>query len=264
MKLIILFRAVCIVLVCVTGFAQSNPAANETPLTPAPSNAAPSVPPDSTKLKVAKSVKPVYPMMATEKQIQGEVMLKVSVDESGSVEHAEVVSGDPILASAALDALKKWKFEPFIKNGKPIKVVTNLPFDFAFGGNVKDVTDRQATTVDLSKANGQSSSTAGDGGEAPKRIRVGQGVSQGMLVHKVQPVYPPDARRARIQGTVLLQALIGKDGHVKNLHLIAGDKTLAEAAIGAVQQWRYRPYLLMGEPVEVETQITVNFTLSER
>jgi len=96
----------------------------------------------------------------------------------------------------------------------------------------------------------------------PQRVRVSQGVSQGLLVRKVQPNYPPLARQARIQGQVVLQAEISKDGSIENLHLISGHPMLAPAAIDAVKQWKYKPYFLNGEPVEVETQITVIFSLS--
>lgn len=97
---------------------------------------------------------------------------------------------------------------------------------------------------------------------APQRVRVSQGVSQGLLIKKVQPPYPPLARQARIQGQVVLQAEISKDGTIQNLRLISGHPMLAPAAIEAVKQWRYKPYYLNGEPVEVETQITVIFSLS--
>jgi protein TonB len=96
----------------------------------------------------------------------------------------------------------------------------------------------------------------------PQRVRVSQGVSAGLLVRKVNPNYPPLARQARIQGQVLLQAEISKDGSIQNLRLISGHPMLAPAAIEAVKQWKYKPYLLNGEPVEVETQVQVNFTLS--
>jgi protein TonB len=96
----------------------------------------------------------------------------------------------------------------------------------------------------------------------PQRVRVSQGVSQGLLIHRVQPMYPPLARQARIQGTVVLQAEISKDGNIENLRLISGHPMLAPSAIEAVKQWRYKPYFLNGEPVAVETQITVNFTLA--
>ncbi|HKW24390.1 MAG TPA: TonB family protein [Terriglobales bacterium] len=96
----------------------------------------------------------------------------------------------------------------------------------------------------------------------PQRVRVSQGVSQGLLIHRVQPMYPPLARQARIQGTVVLQAEISKDGTIENLRLMSGHPMLAPSAIEAVKQWRYKPYFLNGEPVAVETQITVNFTLA--
>jgi len=96
----------------------------------------------------------------------------------------------------------------------------------------------------------------------PQRIRVSSGVQSGLLIRKVNPTYPPLARQARIQGVVILQAQISKEGNIENLQLISGHPMLAPAAIDAVKQWKYKPYLLNGEPVEVETQVQVNFTLS--
>ncbi|HUO17138.1 MAG TPA: TonB family protein [Verrucomicrobiae bacterium] len=96
----------------------------------------------------------------------------------------------------------------------------------------------------------------------PQRVRVSSGVVSGLLIRKVNPTYPPLARQARIQGTVILQAEISKEGNITNLQLVSGHPMLAPAAIEAVKQWKYRPYLLNGEPVEVETQVQVNFTLA--
>jgi protein TonB len=84
---------------------------------------------------------------------------------------------------------------------------------------------------------------------------------EGSLIRRVQPVYPPLARSARIQGSVLVYALISKAGTMENVHAISGHPLLVPAAIDAVSQWRYRPYILNSEPIEVETQITVNFYL---
>jgi len=96
----------------------------------------------------------------------------------------------------------------------------------------------------------------------PQRVRVSQGVTEGLILKKVQPTYPPLARSARIQGQVVLQAVIGKDGAIQGLRAVSGHPMLTPAAIDAVKQWRYKPYFLNGEPVEVDTQITVNFTLA--
>ncbi|MGA7684480.1 MAG: energy transducer TonB [Terriglobales bacterium] len=98
----------------------------------------------------------------------------------------------------------------------------------------------------------------------PQRVRVSQGVSQGLLIKKVTPIYPEYARQNRIQGQVILQAEISKSGDIDHLQLITGDPELAPAAMEAVKQWKYKPYLLQGQPVNVETQIIVNFTLLER
>ncbi|HUN89262.1 MAG TPA: energy transducer TonB [Terriglobales bacterium] len=97
---------------------------------------------------------------------------------------------------------------------------------------------------------------------APKKVRISQGVSEGLLVHKVTPQYPAVAKSARIQGAVVLQAVIGKDGKVQNLQVIKGQPMLTEAAVNAVKQWQYKPYYLNGSPVEVETTITVDFRLN--
>lgn len=98
-------------------------------------------------------------------------------------------------------------------------------------------------------------------GSAPRRVRVSQGVSQALLLQQVKPYYPAEALRARIQGTVVMVAHISKEGTVKNLIVLSGPEELVQAALDAVSQWRYKPYYLNGSPIEVETQITVAFTL---
>jgi protein TonB len=96
---------------------------------------------------------------------------------------------------------------------------------------------------------------------APLPVRVSH-MSEGDLVRKVLPTYPALARSGRIQGQVVLQAVISKQGAIENLRVLAGHPMLVPAAIEAVRQWRYRPYVLNNEAVEVETQITVNFSLA--
>jgi len=86
--------------------------------------------------------------------------------------------------------------------------------------------------------------------------------AEGNVIYRVQPIYPTLARQARVQGTVELRAIISKAGTIENLTVVRGHPMLATAAIEAVRRWRYRPYLLNNEPIEVETEITVNFVLS--
>jgi TonB family protein len=98
--------------------------------------------------------------------------------------------------------------------------------------------------------------------KGPKRVRVSTGVTVGLLIKKVQPVYPLEARHDGIQGTVIMQATINKSGDVVDLEVLSGPIELVVSAVNAVRKWKYRPYLLKGEPVTVETQIVVNYTLS--
>jgi len=95
-----------------------------------------------------------------------------------------------------------------------------------------------------------------------KRVRIASRVAEANLIHDVAPQYPPEAGRARIEGTVVLMAVIGRDGAVKDVRIESGLPILAQAAIDAVRQWRYKPYMIEGEPVEVDSRITINFTLA--
>ena len=94
-----------------------------------------------------------------------------------------------------------------------------------------------------------------------QRVSVSQGVSQGLLYKKVPPVYPSGALRMRIEGKVELMATISKEGNIAQIKVLSGDGQLAKAASDAVKQWKYKPYLLNGEPVEIQTEVTVNFKL---
>jgi len=94
-----------------------------------------------------------------------------------------------------------------------------------------------------------------------QRLNISQGVSTGLLIKKVDPVYPPTALRLRLEGAVQLMATISKAGDITQIQVLSGDQQLTQAAIDAVKRWKYKPYLLNGEPVEIQTQVTINFRL---
>jgi periplasmic protein TonB len=96
---------------------------------------------------------------------------------------------------------------------------------------------------------------------APNRVKVSSGVTQGLLMRQVKPEYPTQARSSHIEGTVVLEAVVGKDGKVKQVRVVSGQPMLAQAAEKAVRQWQYKPYMLNGQPVEIDTTINVNFKL---
>jgi protein TonB len=90
-------------------------------------------------------------------------------------------------------------------------------------------------------------------------VPVSEGIAGGTLVHKVQPVYPLEARRLHLEGTVILDATITQEGQIENLKLVSGDPVLARAATEAVTKWRYTPYLLNGRPIVKQTRINIKF-----
>jgi protein TonB len=107
------------------------------------------------------------------------------------------------------------------------------------------------------------SAAAGADATPPARVRVGANVQQNMLISQPPAVYPPLAKQAGVQGVVKLSATIAKDGTMQHLDVISGHPLLIEAAMEAVRQWVYKPTLLNGQPVEVVTEIDVNFTLAQ-
>ncbi len=92
-------------------------------------------------------------------------------------------------------------------------------------------------------------------------IPISSGVASSIALYKVLPVYPPIAREARVQGTVVLEAIISKQGTIENLRVVSGPAMLQQSALNAVSAWRYRPFLLNGEPVAVETTVNVVFNM---
>jgi TonB family protein len=190
-----------------------------------------------------KTVKPRYPDIAQDNEIQGQVSIKVHVTERGDVDEVQLVSStNHSLEKAAMDAVRQWKFRPAVRDGKPISSWTVISTDFAFSDKIHD--------ENISAAGTSSNSVV-----LPSKL------AQGNLIHSVAPVYPPNARGAHVSGAVTMSALISKEGKVTNIKVISGSPLLINSAVGAITQWRYRPYIQNGQPVEVKTEITVIFSL---
>jgi protein TonB len=129
--------------------------------------------------------------------------------------------------------------------------------------HAEDVAPPLPSAIASASPNGLSSLIAAPTPTMPKptlaTVRISQGVSQGLLIKRVPPKYPPAARATHTQGEVRIEATINKEGNVVNPKVIRGDAVLAHAALEAVRQWRYKPYYLDGAPVEIQTDITINF-----
>ena len=209
-----------------------------------------------------QKVAPVYPPLARQARIQGSVILKVVINQSGDVESAQLISGHPLLAPAAIEAVKQWAYKPYLLNGEPVEVETRVTVNFTLADTppAKGVAGDAPGGVPAGEQGAIFANSPADA-DGDGVVRASQGVMSGLLVTKVRPEYPPDARGQRIQGTVVMRVKIDKAGDVSNIQLISGHPLLAPAAIDAVKQWKYKPYLLKGTPVEIDTQVTVDFTL---
>jgi TonB family protein len=188
------------------------------------------------------SVMPLYPEDARKQGTQGTVRLLMNVAKDGSVSSVEVVRGDPMFVESAKLGAKQWHYQPFVNCGQPMEGQDFENIHYALdNGNAHVTLDRP-----------------------PKRVRISSGVAASNVVHKVNPEYPVDARRAGIDGTVVMKVVIDKEGVPQEVTVVSGPLSLADEAVKTVKQWRYKPYILNGEPVEVETTVQMNFTLNER
>ena len=199
---------------------------------PAPSTAAPSATVVATPLPPAKS-QPAFTTPATSK--------------TGSSEESDVTVTHPDAAPPLM-----------VKSGGSAKLATKTEPANEVAAPTLGTNDDQSAISSIV----QSTTVAVPKVAAPQQtLKVSQGVTQGLLTKRVQPVYPPQAMQMHIQGAVQMLATISKQGKIASVKVISGDPILSRAATDAVSQWRYKPYFLNGKPVEIQTQIVVNFKL---
>ena len=236
------------VIAVASGTAQTNEATNGQSSQGIPHSSAPGEKEntsDSTAIEAIRRVGPAYPLAAVNKKIHGLVVIKASVSPQGDVTGAQVERGDPVLAQAAAHAAKDWKFKPVIRNGVAESFSTSLPFNFIYQDKDTDALPADPLTTD-----------------AMQVVWVAGGLAQKHLTNHVWPRYPREAMATKTQGAVNFFAAIGADGTIRQLLLLQGNPLLAQEARDAVIQWHYRPFILGGAPVGVQTMITVNFTFS--
>jgi protein TonB len=217
--------------------SQVSPAAGENstvePSVPPPSAAAPSATVVATPLPTTKSQPAPTPFASS---------------KTSSAEESDVTVSHPDAAPALV-----------VKSGGSAKPAPKAePANDVAAPNIGMNNDDQGTISNIV----QSTTVAVPKVAAPQQtLKVSQGVTQGLLTKRVQPVYPPQAMQMHIQGAVQMLATISKEGKITSVKVLSGDPILSRAATDAVIQWRYKPYFLNNEPVEIQTQIVVNFKL---
>jgi TonB family protein len=230
--------------------------------------------------KLTQGAAPEYPAAALEEQTQGGVFVQVFVDGNGRVEKAlglDCPSCSPILRKAAVQAVKQWQYQPTLLNGKPVTVNSWVIFRFRLEGrSVEIVSKSESATLapDAPKiegtvvaaapvATGSANSQHSFPGAVmpPQKLSISADVAERNLVNKIDPQYPQMARIAHIQGDVIISGIINREGNIAEAKALSGHPILVQSALDAVKQWKYKPFLLNGEPVEVKTTITVRFRM---
>jgi len=197
------------------------------------------VDPDTQATKLIERVEPDYPPELREAGVQGTIVVGVVIGPDGRVTDAGGSSGRTALMPAAAETVRKWRYTPTLVGDTSVEVRTTV--------EVKFPPDDGACPSSSPPV------------ERPNRICVASEIEAAKLIDQIQPVYPVEARQDGIMGNVVLHVIIGKDGTVSDAKLFSGHPLLLEAARDAVRQWRYMPTLLNGQPVEVETTVTVPF-----
>lgn len=209
-----------------------------------------------SRLKVGaltKRVDPVYPQIARTARVGGTVVLRCEIATDGTVEELNYVSGPPLLMRSAMDAVRQWRYQPTLRDGEPVEVSTKVTIVYTLGVQNAGGAPPEGTVTPNSNQRG----TTND----EKPIRVGGNVIAAMLIHQVAPKYPSDAKKKGIEGTVVLHAIIEKDGTIRELKLVSGPSELVDSAMDAVRQWKYRATVIEGKPVAVDTVISVVYRL---
>jgi len=228
-----------------------------------------------------KDAKPVYPEVASEARVQGVVIVEAVISPEGRVQATRVLRSIPLLDQAALDAVNQWEFTPTTVNGAPIPVVMTVTVNFTMAGGsgvVGGVGGGVAGGVAGGAVGGVTagsgfdvpppppppppgSSSSGKTSLDPTALKVGGAISPPKRLVNVNPVYPPEASEARVQGVVILEVLIGTDGKVENSRILRSIPMLDQAATDAVRQWMFTVTSVNSAPVKVVMTVTVNFTL---
>jgi TonB family protein len=215
--------------------------------------------------KRIREVKPRYPEVARQARVEGSVILEATTDIYGRVKNIKVLRSIPLLDQAAIDAVRQWVYEPIIINGKPREVSFTVTVLFKLEGRERLDTFRSDVTPPTPPKEAK-------GGVAISReeeanfmklppVKVEGGIKEPQRLKSAEPIYPEEARKAEIQGVVILEAETDIYGRVMNVKVLRSVPGLDQAAIDAVRQWIYEPLIIDGQPRRAIFTVTVDFTL---
>jgi len=194
--------------------------------------------------RLMKKVAPVYPEKARQARVEGNVVLGTRTDTQGRVSRVMVYSSKaPLLVAPAIDAVKKWVYEPLIIDGKPREAVFTTQVRFKLKPQKTEKAEVEGSVV---------------GGV----LKLGDSVDAPKLIKKVNPIYPEEAKKALVQGVVVLEVTTDEEGNVVKVDVLRSESSLLnQASIDAVKQWKYEPMMSKGNPIRVSFNVTVTFRL---
>jgi TonB family protein len=209
--------------------------------------------------RLVHKVDPKYPKEARKQNLEGTVVLQVTVEKNGNVTDIAILSGDLILADSAVDAVSTWRFEPYTRSGTPIQAAQKLSFNFVLGEKIgKFDTRLSPPTSATSWSTVAQNELPSDG----KVYRVGPGITPPRAIYAPSPEYSEAARKIKFQGTCVLSLIVGPDGQVRDIKVIrALGKGLDAEAVEAVSKWKFQPATRDGEAVAVLIDVETQFHL---
>jgi len=214
--------------------------------------------PDEADKLLVERVVPQYPESGITNQIQNNEILSLQVDEQGNVADAKVKMGHPAFTQQSLDAVKQWKYRPYLVNDSPVRFETTVLIAYRFfDSNIVSSPKGPINVVAMVPRTGVPPV------EESRPHQVGSYQLEGMLLNRVDPQYPETAKSQRIQGDVVLYVRVDKQGKVTSTNAVSGRSALLPAAMDAVKQWSYKPFEVGSELVEVEGTVLVPFRLDE-
>ncbi len=209
-----------------------------------------SVGPEVLSAKLMHRVEPEYPAEAAQKGIEGQVQLQILIDEEGHVADDQVLGGTDLLTVAASEAVRQWQYLPFLLDGKPVRVNATVSVDFSLPNSRLKQASKTSIALPIKAQN------------LPEVYKVGNGVLPPRVLSRQGLHYTEEARDAKLQGTVELNAVISAEGIPQNIQVTRGlGMGLDESAVRAISQWRFSPATLKGNPVAVNINVEVNFSL---
>jgi len=196
--------------------------------------------------KLLKTVNPVYPEIARQAGVEGVVILEATADVQGRVAAVKILRSIPLLDQAAIDAVRQWVYEPVVVDGTPREASFTITVKFA---------------LDKDKKAADQGAAAGGAAAGGLLSQAGSNVRPPKLIQKVPPVYPEAARKARVEGVVILEATTDTYGRISAVKVLRGIPLLDQAAVDALRQWVYEPVVIDGKPQPVTFTVTMQFRL---